>query len=89
MDEVVDDIMNGELRFQLFAGVATVLSTGMAVGYVTWALRGASLASSLLAHLPVWQLIDPILVLETFDKSRAVHDNLSQDESIESMVSAV
>ncbi len=87
MDEVVEQIMESEFQFEFIAGIATVLSSGMAIGYVSWALRGTSLVASVMAHLPMWQLIDPILVLDSFD--RQGKNKVGKDESLESIVTKV
>ncbi len=49
-----------------FKGTSFVLSAG----FLTWALRGASLLASMAASLPVWQRFDPLPVLATNKKDK-------------------
>ena len=44
-------------------GTAVTVSTGLTVGYVVWMIRGGLLLSSLIAQMPAWRLIDPLVVL--------------------------
>jgi hypothetical protein len=49
-----------------FKGSSFVLSAG----FLTWALRGASLLASMAAALPVWQGFDPLPVLADKKKDK-------------------
>ncbi len=48
---------------ELVVGTALTVSTTFTVGYVIWMLRGGMLLTSLLAQMPAWRLIDPLVVL--------------------------
>ena len=52
----------------------------LTVGYVVWMLRGGVLITSLLAQMPAWRIVDPLVVLESLDKSD------EDDESIGSLM---
>ena len=44
-------------------GSVSVASSGVTVGYVAWILRGGALMSSLMASLPVWRFMDPMVII--------------------------
>ena len=70
---------------QLAIGSAVTVTTGLTVGYVLWIVRGGLLLSSIVAQMPAWRLIDPLVVLGRVDKD--LFDD-SDDESLDSMLSA-
>ena len=45
-------------------GSVGVVTTGFSVGYLFWAIRGGMLVSGLLAQVPAWTMLDPLLVIE-------------------------
>jgi hypothetical protein len=49
------------------------------VGVVAWALRTGFLASGLLAQMPAWRAVDPLLIMQGFGKT----DN---EETLEEMM---
>ena len=57
------------------AGSVGVVTTGFSVGYLLWAVRGGMLLSGLLAQIPAWTMLDPLLVI----------DGDSKDEDKESL----
>ena len=79
LDSVSRDV-TGTTPTQLVVGSAAATVGGsFTVGYVLWTLRSGLLVSGLLAQMPAWKLIDPLVVL----------DGLSEDgdgESLESMI---
>jgi hypothetical protein len=56
--DIFDEVRNQPLK-ATFKGSGFVLSAG----FLTWALRGASLMASVAATLPAWQGFDPLPVL--------------------------
>jgi hypothetical protein len=54
--------VGGETRASDLAG-GTAMGLSLSVGYVVWLVRGGILASSMLAALPSWQLLDPLPML--------------------------
>ena len=40
------------------------MTTGFSVGYLFWAIRGGMLVSGLLAQIPAWTMLDPLLVID-------------------------
>lgn len=43
---------------------AAAVGSGLAVGSVVWAVRGGLLLTGLLAQMPAWTMLDPLLVLD-------------------------
>ena len=58
------------------------MGSGLTVGYVVWTIRGGLLVSSLLAQMPAWRLIDPLVVLQYVDD----YDGDDEDDSLQSIV---
>ena len=52
-------------------GAVTGVSGAVSVGYVMWAIRGGSLAASLASSLPILRSLDPLPVLEHWEKNSA------------------
>jgi Big-like domain-containing protein len=84
LDEVrqaVDD----EVQTQtVFVGAALATASGLSVGYVIWLARSGVLLTSLLAQLPSWRLVDPLVVLDYADDRR--NKNPRDDESLEDVI---
>lgn len=81
--------LNGEDQLAyLAAGSAATFSSMLTAGYVLWTIRGGWLASSLLAQMPAWRLIDPLVVLDQLDghSSRRSDENPDDDDSLESLL---
>ena len=51
----------------------------LSAGFLTWALRGASLIASAAASLPAWQGFDPLPVLADKKKMKARDDKTGDD----------
>jgi hypothetical protein len=62
---ILDELQNNTVQ-TAFKGTSFVLSAG----FLTWALRGASLLASMAAALPVWQGFDPLPVLADKKKDK-------------------
>ena len=65
-------------------GLGITVSTGLTVGYVIWMLRGGMLISSLIAQMPAWRLVDPLVVLDRFEEFDSSDDE--NDESLRSIL---
>jgi hypothetical protein len=79
--------MASEKTLKVTAGSATVVSFSASAVYLVWMLRGGSLLSSLLSVFPAWKSMDPIPVLESFEKSRRKRKaQTGDDDSLESLV---
>ncbi|MGD0767221.1 MAG: hypothetical protein ABSB42_03260 [Tepidisphaeraceae bacterium] len=85
LDAIKTD-MASQKKLKLEAGSATVVSLGASAAYLIWLIRGGSLLSSFLSMFPAWKSMDPLPVLENFDKSRKRKAKPGDDESIESLV---
>ena len=66
--DILEEIEHNTLE-TTFKGTSFVLSAG----FLTWALRGASLLASVAASLPAWQGFDPLPVLAA-KKSKSKKD---------------
>ena len=53
------------------------------VGYVLWTIRGGWLLTSLLAQMPAWRMVDPLVVLNYMDGEP---DNDDEDVSLAEML---
>jgi VCBS repeat-containing protein len=86
-----------ELKEKLMVGMASGIGGTFFVGYVIWALRGASLLASALASLPLWRCFDPLTVLPAPKRRRRKHDTEGEDiekareneENVEELFSSV
>jgi hypothetical protein len=86
LDTVKKD-MTSQKSLKVAAGSATVVSFSASAAYLVWLLRGGSLMSSLLSIFPAWKSMDPLPVLESFEKSRKRRKGEpDDDESLESLV---
>jgi hypothetical protein len=70
------------------AGLSTTL---LSVGYVIWAIRGGSLLVTLLTTLPLWRWLDPLPVLESYERRKHPRDesdkeNDADEERIRTMI---
>jgi hypothetical protein len=65
---------------KLIIGAATGLGVSVMVGYVVFALRGASLLLCALSAMPMWRCFDPLPVLIGKDKERDEDDEKKSGE---------
>ena len=70
---------------ELAVGTALAVSTAFTVGYVIWMVRGGMLLTSLLAQLPAWRLVDPLVVLNRADDA----DDDAQQETLETIAGSL
>lgn len=78
--QVSDSASHEMIISEWAAGGAIVTSTGLSVGYIMWIIRGGYVLASVVSTMPVWQNVDPLPVLDAFDRSD------EDDESLESMI---
>ncbi|GAB5442642.1 MAG: hypothetical protein Fues2KO_29910 [Fuerstiella sp.] len=71
------------------AATAVTTTSSLTVGYVLWAIRGGWLASSILAQMPAWRLIDPLVVLSSLDGASSAADDQSLQDMLEDGVREV
>jgi hypothetical protein len=83
MTELTNDIMDQADLPYLVAGSAAGLTGMLSVGYVIWTIRSGWLATSLLAQMPAWRLVDPLVVLDYLEETPCEE---AEDDSIESML---
>jgi hypothetical protein len=92
---LTDDLDNVRRQFQatlhsqvFVIGSALTVSTSLSVGYVMWMLRSGMLISSIIAQLPAWQLMDPLVILSRMDGSDGGKSSDDDDESLQSILEA-
>jgi hypothetical protein len=85
LDQLNDELDDYADLQTVVVGTAVTTTTGLTVGYVLWTIRGGLLASSLLAQMPAWRLVDPLVVLSYGDQSDPAK-NEEEDESLESII---
>ena len=68
--DILEEVASNPLQ-ATFKGSSFVLSAG----FLTWALRGASLIASVAASLPAWQGFDPLPVLAAKKRDKKDEDD--------------
>ena len=63
-DSVAEQLKNSTHFKGRIVGSVGVVTTGFSVGYLFWAIRGGMLVSGLLAQVPAWTMLDPLLVID-------------------------
>ena len=71
----VDSQIHGDL---IVVGTAGAAASSFTVGIVAWSLRTGFLASGLLAQLPAWRGIDPMLIMQSFGKTEGTEETLEE-----------
>ncbi len=80
---VMDHKLMSQANTQEFVvGTALTVSTGFTVGYVIWMLRSGMLLTSLIAQMPAWRLVDPLIVLSREDE----FENDGEQETLATIV---
>ncbi|WP_158222671.1 DUF4347 domain-containing protein [Rhodopirellula sp. MGV] len=82
LDKVQQQINQPTDATFVMAGSFAGFSSALSVGYVVWTVRGGLLATSLLAHLPAWSFVDPLLVLSDLEGQ----EDESDDDSLENII---
>lgn len=77
--DIVDKDIAAQRVFSSSVGTAAIATSSLtAVGYVVMAIRNGVLVTGLLAQMPAWRIIDPLVFLEALDEG--------DGESLESMI---
>jgi hypothetical protein len=69
-----ESMKSEEFKAKLVIGSASGMAGTVLVGYVVWALRGASLVASALSSLPIWRCFDPLPVITGKSRERDKED---------------
>ncbi len=87
MDNLEDDLQQQEqseaVIQTLIVGSTAVVAGSLTVGYMLWILRAGSLLATMLSYLPVWMLVDPLPILDTFNNLE--NEGEETNESLESL----
>ncbi|HEX8521233.1 MAG TPA: hypothetical protein VF669_03185, partial [Tepidisphaeraceae bacterium] len=78
--QITDEGKQGPLSVGAVTGLTTTL---LSVGYVIWCLRGGTMMATLLTTLPLWRFMDPLPVLEIYEKERKKDKENSDDDEDE------
>jgi VCBS repeat-containing protein len=82
--------MGSQANLPFFAaGSAAGLTSVLTVGYVLWAVRGGWLVASLLAQMPAWRLVDPLVVLDYLDEDASKPErekDQDEDDSLQTLL---
>lgn len=81
LDLLSDDLDSASRDLKFGELTTTVSLSGVAIGFVTMILRSAGLMASMLANLPAWRMVDPLVVLG--------HREDEEEESDESLLDIV
>jgi hypothetical protein len=79
LDSFHEQLSESTQRDAVVVGSVGVVGTGLSVGYLIWMVRFGTILSGLLAQVPAWTLLDPLLVV----------DGQSEDEDQESIQTIV
>lgn len=85
LEEMARELSNDTHLAQLVAGSAVGVSGVLTVGYVIWTIRGGWLLTSLLAQMPAWRMVDPLVVLNYLDEESAKSAETSDDDEDDSL----
>jgi hypothetical protein len=83
LDQVGHDLDSERHSTQLTVGSTSAVTALMSIGYVIWAVRGASMAASFLATLPMWRWMDPLPVLESWESRKKKADDKDDHDADE------
>ena len=73
--DILEEVQHNTMQ-ATFKGTSFVLSAG----FLTWALRGASLLASVAASLPAWQGFDPLPILAAKKRDKKAKDEDDNDD---------
>ncbi len=85
LDEMDREIQAAGAETQLVVGSVLAASSSLTVGYIIWMLRGGMLLSSMIAQMPAWRRMDPLVVLSRLDNEKKEPD-AEPDESLQSIL---
>ena len=86
LDEVAKQVQasRGVWGTSIQPGTIITTTVTMSAGFLMWLSRGGSLLMSVLGTLPVWRLLDPLPILESWEKkSKATKRKQGQDRTPE------
>jgi hypothetical protein len=88
LDSVRDQLTSLVQSQSFVIGSALTVSTGLTVGYVMWMLRGGMLLSSIVAQIPVWSLMDPLVILSRADDDDEDKPRDDDQESLQTILTS-
>ena len=76
--EQQNSVHQGEL---IKLGTTGTVVSGFTVGFVAWALRGGFLLSGMLAQMPAWKSVDPLLIMQGLEGDGEGLEEIIESES--------
>jgi hypothetical protein len=89
LDSLKEQMQSATHVQDLVVGSAVTVTTGLTAGYVLWMIRGGLLISSIIAQMPAWRLVDPLVILSHLDEDLLERRDDEEAETIESIVSSL
>lgn len=81
LDDYSEQLNQTANHFGVAVAGSLISLSGLSIGVVTWVARNSAIVTSLMANMPTWQLIDPLIVL-------GGEDELNSGESVIDIISA-
>ena len=84
LDEYSEQLNQTAKHFGVAVAGSLISLSGLSIGVVTWVARNSAIVTSLMANMPTWQLIDPLMVLggdEELNAGESVIDIISAGET--------
>ena len=82
---VEEQVKEAHQAEQFATETVSMMSGGLAVGYVLWLIRGGYLISSLLSSMPAWRFVDPLPILNYMDEEPTEKSD-DEDQSLEELL---
>jgi len=73
--DILEEVVSNPLQATFKGG-----SFALSAGFLTWALRGASLVASMAAAMPAWQGFDPLPVLAAKKRDKKTDKDEQQED---------
>ena len=80
---------NPNITSKMWQSIQGQTIAGLSAGYVVWIVRGGVLISSLVAQMPAWKLIDPLVVLGRFDAAAKAAEDEDEEETLQTIVDSL
>lgn len=72
--------MTSDAPLRVWAGTASVVSMGLPVVYLLYALRAGTMLSSLLSSIPAWRMVDPLPILDHLSADASAFRKEAEDD---------
>ena len=86
LDDYSENLSEAANHFGVAVAGSLISLSGLSIGVVTWVARNSAIVTSLMANMPTWQLIDPLVVLggeNDLNSGESVIDIISASETVD------